>query len=435
VISRGTWASKSLLSVTDQALFSGSTFLLNLLLAGFLPTAQYGAFSVAFSVFLFLAGFDNSLVLEPVSVFGPSKYRDEAPAYLVSALRIHLLVAGLIAAVAWLSALWMKDPMLSEALRAMALSAPFVLMLWFLRRTAYVFMDPASAILSSATYLSATLCALLVLRSYVPLSPRTGFLALACGSTVAMCANWRHTRMPAPARCVTDRPTLLLRALREHWDYGKWAMLGSALYVAIGQVQILFAALLGLEAAGVLRALLNFVLPMTQIATAISTFAVPALSQEFGAGSVATLKNKAHLMTFGLTATAVVYTLALWFGSAQIGRLFYHGKFAGHAWLLPVLGLQTVFNGFATGHAAVLRATQRPKDYLLAIAAAAPVALVSAAVCVKLWGLTGAAISTSLATLAMAITTYGFSRRALALEARRSFITDLALSTDLAGSF
>lgn len=434
VNNRGAWASKSILSVADHALFSGTTFLLNFLLAGFLPTAQYGAFSVAFAVFLFLAGFDNSLVLEPVSVFAPSRYKGRAPAYLVSAVRIHLIVAGLVAIVAWFSALWVKDSLLSEALRAMALSTPFVLTLWFLRRTAYAFMDPAGAILSSVVYLGTSLCALLVLRSHVPLSPGTGFLALACGSTVAVCANWRHTRMPTPAKCVTDGSGLFFRALREHWAYGKWAMLGSTLFIVIGQVQIFFAAFLGLESAGVLRALLNFVLPMTQIATAISTFAIPALSQEFGAGCIEALKSKAHWMTFGLTAMAVIYTGILWLGSAQIGQLCYHGKFADHAWLLPVLALQTVFNAFATGHAVVLRATQRPRDYLLAIAAAAPVALLIAAVCVKLWGLTGAAVSMPLAALAMAVTTYHFSRRALALEVRRGLNPGLAMSAGLAGN-
>jgi O-antigen/teichoic acid export membrane protein len=210
-------------------------------------------------------------------------------------------------------------------------------------------------------------------------------------------------------------------------------MLGSALNIVIGQMQIFFAAYLGLEDAGVLRALLNFVLPMTQIATAISTFAVPALSEEFGAGRVGVLRTKAQWMTFGLTATAALYTLVLWFASPQIGHFLYHGKFAKYAWLLPVLALQTIFNAFASGYAVVLRAIQRPKDYLFAIAAAAPVALLSAAVCVRLWGLTGAAVSMPLAALAMAITTYYYSRRALAREVERSFTTDPTLSAELAG--
>ena len=42
-------------SIADQAMLSGSNFTLNILLARWLESAEYGAFTLVFSIFLFLA--------------------------------------------------------------------------------------------------------------------------------------------------------------------------------------------------------------------------------------------------------------------------------------------------------------------------------------------------------------------------------------------
>ena len=58
--SRGTlqrwlpWLTKGCLAVADQGVFAVSNFLLNILLARWLAPADYGAFALAYSVFLFL---------------------------------------------------------------------------------------------------------------------------------------------------------------------------------------------------------------------------------------------------------------------------------------------------------------------------------------------------------------------------------------------
>lgn len=48
------WARKGFWAVLDQGLFAGSNFLVSVLLARWLEPASYGAFSVAYSVFLLL---------------------------------------------------------------------------------------------------------------------------------------------------------------------------------------------------------------------------------------------------------------------------------------------------------------------------------------------------------------------------------------------
>ena len=65
----GRWVTKGGLAILDQGLISGSNFLIGILLARWLVPAQYGAFSLAFSVFLFLSYVYQSLLSEPQACF------------------------------------------------------------------------------------------------------------------------------------------------------------------------------------------------------------------------------------------------------------------------------------------------------------------------------------------------------------------------------
>ena len=90
------WGVRSGLAVLDQGLTSGASFLLNLFLARWLSAAEYGAFAVAFAGLLFLSGYHNVLLLEPMTVLGPARYSDQLTAYLHAQFKVSAaLVIGL----------------------------------------------------------------------------------------------------------------------------------------------------------------------------------------------------------------------------------------------------------------------------------------------------------------------------------------------------
>jgi hypothetical protein len=92
------WVTKGGLAILDQGLISGSNFLIGILLARWLVPAQYGAFSLAFSVFLLLSYVYHSLLSEPQGVFSGSAYRHCLRGYLKALLGIQavLTVFGLV---------------------------------------------------------------------------------------------------------------------------------------------------------------------------------------------------------------------------------------------------------------------------------------------------------------------------------------------------
>src|SRR5207247_11135829 len=78
----GRWLGREFWAVTDQGLFAVSNFALNVLLARWLAPQDYGAFAVAFAVFLLLGTFHSSLLIEPMLVFGPGRYRRRLSEYV-----------------------------------------------------------------------------------------------------------------------------------------------------------------------------------------------------------------------------------------------------------------------------------------------------------------------------------------------------------------
>src|SRR6202171_1877363 len=99
------WGWLSALSLVDQGLTSGAGFAVNLLLARWMAAEVYGAFAVAFAGFLFVSGFHNVLLLEPMSVMGPARYTGRLGAYFRSQIAVHAILVGALSGVLLLGGL------------------------------------------------------------------------------------------------------------------------------------------------------------------------------------------------------------------------------------------------------------------------------------------------------------------------------------------
>ena len=82
--------------------------LANVLLARWLTPEAYGAYTVAFTVFLLFSTVHQGLLTEPMLVFGPGKFKRRLPTYFSTLLRAHgsvfvvgLAALGMGALIAW----------------------------------------------------------------------------------------------------------------------------------------------------------------------------------------------------------------------------------------------------------------------------------------------------------------------------------------------
>jgi O-antigen/teichoic acid export membrane protein len=384
-------------ALLDQGLTSGAGFGVNLLLARWMPADVYGAFVLAFAGFLFISGFQNVLLLDPISVMGPSRHAERLPAYFRVQIAIHTVLVGALSVGTLLIglALWRIAPgsPLTRAIVGAGLALPFLLLLWLARRMCYVVQRPSIAVTGSALYLAFAVIGLFALAHFGWLGSFTAFALMGSGSVLA--SGLLLWRLGLLKREAAMHPRLSWRmALRENWAYGRWLTLTTLLSWTTFQAQTFLAAsFLGLASAGALRAIQLPSLAMTQVISATTLLVLPSMSQELGNGNVARLRKKAIITTVCLTALGIVFVTGLFLFAAPLEKLLFGGKYASSAWLMPVLGLVPVFTGFSASLCLALRVLLKSHLELIACAFSAATALALAILLMPRWGLTGAAAS------------------------------------------
>jgi len=410
------WGFRSSFALLDQGFTSAAGFGVNLLLARWVPADIYGAFAVAFAIFLFISGFHNVLLLEPLTVMGPSRHAEGQLAYFRAQIVIHIILVGTLSSLTLLVGLvlWriVPESPLAGAMAGCGLALPFMLLLWLARRMCYVLQRPSVATWGSVFYLAFVVAGLFVLGHFGRPGSFTVFVLMGCGSLVAAgLLLWQLgvTEGGIDAESVA----IWRRILHENWNYSRWLLGSALLYTICNQLQLLLVAgILGLGMAGILKAMQLPSLVMTQVLAAAGLLVLPTFANNFGRGSLRKMRQKATIVSWGLFLAAGVFGGLLWIVQGPIQRMLFGEKYTAFAWLIPVLVLVPAANAVGVGYSMALRGAQKPQFDLFANLAAAPVAVVSAYVFVRAWGLAGAAFSMALCFLVTsAVTVFFFYAR------------------------
>jgi len=437
------WLTKSAFSVVDQGFTALAGFSVSFLLARWLSPETYGAYAIAFAAYLFICGFHNAIVLEPMSVYGTARHSSDLRRYFRMQLQVHAVLASALSAIAVLLAavVWLLAPRspLAGAIFGSALALPLLLLLWVTRRMCYVLQRPRIALFGSVGCFVTVLAGLYVLRYLQRLTPFSAFMLTAGGSLlgailILVRVARRHGGAGHPAGAFAPSvgaPVSWRATLRENWSYGRWLFGTAILYPVSGQVQMfLAAAFLGLGSAGALRAMMIPAAVMTQVVSATDLLILPGFSYDFGRGSLLRMRRKALLISCALGGAGLCFALVLLLVAAPAEHLLFSGKFAAYVWLMPVLALIPAINGFNSGFSATLRGSQKPHFDLVANAIAAPVAVISALFLIRAWGLAGAAMSLVVGCATLAFVNF-CSYCHLALSARGQESAPLPPATSL----
>ncbi|MZP28782.1 hypothetical protein GTO91_03545 [Heliobacterium undosum] len=411
------WAKGAALALLEQALFSGSNFLFGILLARWLSADLYGAFVLASALFLFLAGIHNALILEPMSVIGPSRHREHLGEYFSLQLRAHflitLIIAFFVATIGFLFHRALPGNTLLPVIITAGLTLPMTLYYWTYRRQMYISGQIAYAVAGNMLYAGFSLTAVTILHECELLSPALAFLIMGIAGVIAgsllLVKKDRRRRATGMIGWADLHSTL-----RENWIFGRWILGSSLLSFGSSQAQTMMLGFwAGAEAAGALQAMMNFILPMMQTVTAASTLMLPALSRDFGEGKLAQLRSKGLSMMLLLTAAGIAYMLLLWTFSDFLVGLVYRGRYAEYVRLVPVVGFVPVITAAAAAYSIILRAIHRPELHFVTNAFQAAAGLLTSLFLISRWGVAGAAYSIVMTYLTAAFMTYILYRKAL----------------------
>ncbi len=402
------WGTKGSLAILEYGLIAGSNFVLGFLLARWMTTEEYGSYGLGFSIFLLLSFLYQALLLEPMSVYGGSTFRDNLRGYMRISLKMHNAISAVIFVVFAIAAAvtyWLgKSPALAGALAGLTIAAPCIFLFWFGRRGFYLRISPGPAAVGAVLYFVLVVGGVFVINRLHVLSSFSAFLlmglaALVCG--IALMFALRRTL--DPSKSVPD----LHQTWSRHWTYGKWALASSIVgwiptYLYFSVVSI-FA---GIAQAGELRALMNLAGPVLQTYAALSMLFLPyasrVQSKEGNAGTYALTWRMTALFTVG----AMAYWAAVLPFRGAILRLLYAGHYSNVADYLPFFALETIIWSASVGASIVLRAMESPRSIFFANCAASVITLVVGIPATKyfgIWGVVWSIILANSAALVMVI--------------------------------
>lgn len=411
------------LTLIDQALVSGTSFVTSVLVGRFAPQPQaaLGAYALAMTFVLLARSLQEQLVFMPYMVY--SHRRSGGARFLGSNLLQHLalsvLAALVVAAAAAVAATGYWHGELFGTLAVLACVLPGILLREFVRSVAYaqfrvravVELDAISCLLQ--LFGLGTLVALSLVR--VPFV----YLAMA-GAASAGCVYWRFRERP---RWEFSR-TAVADDWRQNWQLGRWALVGQLpAYAAPIVVPWVLAsrAADGQLATGLYAACSTLVGPANLLLTGLNNLAGPRAARSYTRGGVRALRQSllrsAALFLAALGACAVVFVCA---GDLLLRVFYAQPQFAAGWPVVVLLSLHLLVTSVSVTASNGLLALERSRANLLGDFVTAGVMLPAAWLLTPSYGVTGAAAGVLAASTLGAVVRLGTLRAHLAWAAQRA---------------
>jgi O-antigen/teichoic acid export membrane protein len=410
------WITKGGLAIVDYGLISGSNFLLGVLLARWLAPDEYGAYALAFSIFILVAFLYQALLLEPLSVFSGTAYRDNIRGYLKATVWLHwslsFVVCFLLGATAVVARVWWHSAASAAAFTGLTIATPFILIHALGRRSFYLKLSPAPAAFGSIFYCVLVTVTVFLVYRWGWLTSFTAYLVMGLAALVSgVIMFFQLNAKLEPAR---GQPRLR-EAWGKHWEYGKWAFATCVVGWIPNYVYIpLVSSFSGMTAAGELRAVMNFAAPLLQTFAALSMLILPyaarVQSQE-GRHAASVLSRKLTLLFVG---GGIAYWAVLIPLRHQVFHFVYAGKYTESSYLVPLFALESMLWSAALGPAILLRAMESPRSLFFANGAASVIAIIFGIPATRYFGLRGVVWSIVLANLLYMIVAFVLASRKLA---------------------
>jgi len=385
--------------VMDQGLVATSNFTLNILLARWLTPNEYGAFSVAYTIFLFLSTFHIGMLNEPLLVFGPGKYKCKIRTYLrvlILGNWIFGIFVGTIFFLAHLAFLLFSSSLLTPTFLGISIASPFILFQWLMRRACYINLQPQLAAFSGVGYMVLIFTGAFVLNHYERLNPNNVLFIMAIANLFS--GLWLFFKLGVPLKLKKDTE-LISDALKDHWRYGRWASGTAALAWIPCNVFIVFLPIWsGLEASAAYKALLNLLLPMLYVNTALGAVMLPILVDRRGLTDFWPLVIQ---FSFLCIIGPFFYWVFIGVFGESLMHLLYSGNYLEYVDILWLIGIIPVIGALVTISVIALQALELPHIIFRAYLVSTGVTLTLGLLIVKNWGVQGAMVGWLIAYIAI----------------------------------
>jgi len=331
-------------------------------------------------------------------VYGTTDFSDSIRDYLAKVSIMHFGISGFLAAALLAAALFFGG----ETGRIIGFSAcalPFMLQVWFIRRSLYCTMQLPSVATVSLLYSVTLVGGLFVLRYVDMVIPLYIYGVFILASLV--CVAYYRIAVVKKTHTATAQASPVKQIIRRHWKFGKWLVIAS---VAASVSTLLYAPILGLMSnlkdVAAYKAIQNLSLPFSQILTVFTMLMLPIMSRVVKNDSRERIHRYIWSATAGFGLFAALYGLFLLVFGRQILMLLYANKFyVEYCWMIPVFAFVILIRSINQSLATAIRAYESTRTILAAKIGSALVVLFTLMIFVPTRGLHGVLLAMCLGVL------------------------------------
>lgn len=400
--------SRGVASITDQAAAAAINLAVGIFIGRHLGADALGLFAITNVFVLTVRSMQNSMVLEPMAVFGPRLSPAAYPGYFgflvgLEALSILAFTAllALGSAVAYALDLIARD--LLFAMLASCLFMNFLCFQSFLARQFYVEHRQYLASIQSISFFLLVSAGLAVLWRIDGLSVFDIYMLLTvCSIVVCVVQGWRlRTSVAKPLGAATRRYA------RDHWSFGKWILLAVPFGILTYQgFFVIVGSAISSEAAGLLKAADIFIAPFAQIVTGLQLMLIPMASRNVDTMTVSAQKIVAFRIAASLVAVSLVYAALIYVVGGWALVLLFGDQMQDAVLLLKILAITPVFRALPMAASVILTSRKQANLRFVSRVTSTIMALCIAVPLIYFGGLTGAAIAMVLSEAIFAATNW-----------------------------
>ncbi len=382
------------MSLADQATISGVRFVTSLLIVRYAGTAELGIYSMSFGFLLIATCMQDALVCAPFTLFHSRNLGDHLRRYQGSVL-FQVISLGLVAAicfgVAWgIGRLRGNATGLNEALGALALSTPFLLLREFARRVelARLRLTIAFCIDAISGCLQLLFIGLLIGLNLLNIGGVYFAMGASCAipAIIWLCVSYRESQYHRPS--VVDE-------MQRHWSVGRWPFFAQVVGILhLHGVLWIVGWKLGDATAGMFAACNYVVFVINPMALGLSNALSPLAVHIFQKSGLSRVRALIAIAMAGMsTLIALLSLVAYWYSDIILLTYTKDPSSHGQGLLMLLLGIN-----MALGVANMLNdqgvwAIEHPGWLLRSTLLTVGITLLLAIPFILQWGLNGAALS------------------------------------------
>ncbi|QDU27337.1 MurJ-like flippase [Anatilimnocola aggregata] len=378
------------LSIFDQAIVSGTSFVTSVILGRCAGREDLGIYYLALSIVLLVRGLQEQLVSAPYMIYCSRQTKADQPRYAASSL-LHQCLISLFAVVglALVAVMGWGPAGIQQTMFLLVCAAPLLWMREYVRQLSFAHLDVRAAIVTDATIAVTQLGGLAYLAWLGELNVGSAIavMGICCGlASVAWLASGRQKFTLSWSAAWVD--------WCHNWTFSRWALASHILACSAPYIlPWVVAATHGERETGTLGACATLVGLSNMFLIGLANYLSPKAARAYAEQGLPELKRVLRQTAIMFVAGLGSMSVCAFIGGHHVAALVYGPEFIDTRWIIGVLSLSVLANSLGVTAGNGLWALERPSASFFADLCSLIVTIIATASLVPAFGPLGAAIA------------------------------------------